>query len=188
MVRRASSYLNGRDALNEVDQKISAVRDALSSALSDVESFEARQVEIRKEQAEAYGKLASIRLDIVAAGVSLDDLEGAEQKALELLERHASYADDKQAAVDKSADGIGELEEERREAAKALDLSIELYENKVEEIENALDADEAYNALLTAHEEAQAIVVRSEQKLELARDDRENKGAPYDEDPLLSYL
>ena len=188
MVRRSSSYLDGRSALNEVDLKIGEVRDALSSALEDVESAEARQAEVRQEQAEAYGVLADIRLDVVASGVSLDDLEGAERKARELLERHETYAEEKQAKVDESADAIEALEAERRTTALALDQCIDTYETKVAAIETALETDDDYLALAETHEETEAIVARSEQKLQLARDDRKKKGAPYDEDPLFSYL
>lgn len=188
MVRLGSGYLNGRDALREVDSRIQHARAALSSALEDVERVESRQVEVRQEQASAYAALASIRLDIVAEGISIDDLQGAEKRAHELLERHEDYVNQKQKNVEDSSNQIQILESERRTAAIALDESVEVYEKKVKEIEAALEADEAYLALISVHEETQAIVARSEQKLALAHEDRIQKGAPYDDDPLFSYL
>ena len=188
MVSRRGSYLDGRRALHAFDQRISDVRRALSNALDEVESADARRAEVRKEQAEAYSTLAQIRLDIVASGISLDDLEGAEREAHRLLEQHEDFADRQQARVEGSANEVEALEQQRRIVAADLDESIEDYEAKVEEIETALETDTAYLALADASEEASAIVARSEQKLELARSDRQEKGAPYDADPLFSYL
>ena len=188
MVRRHGKYLGGREALAEFDREISGLRRTLSDALDEVENAESRQAELRQEQAEAYRALALIRLDVVAAGLSLDDLQGAERKARELLEQHGDYAERQQELVDKCADDISKLEAERHAAAKALDDSVEAYETRVAEIESALESDDAYLLLADEVEETSAIVARSEQKLELALDDRKKKGAPYDEDPLFSYL
>lgn len=187
MVKRGK-YIDGRRALEEFDLRIGDVRSALSGALDDVDSAEVRQAEVQREQAEAYGTLADIRMDIVSSGVSIDELEGAEKKARRLLEAHEAYAERKQGEVDESAEKIDTLETRRREAARILDERVEAYETRVAEIETGLETDEAYLALANAFEEAGAIVTRSEQKLELARDDRKKKGAPYDDDPLFSYL
>lgn len=188
MVRRSRNYVGGRDALAELDRGISNLRRALSDALDDIDTAESRQAELRQEQAEAYRALAEIRLDVVAAGLSIDELQGAESKARDLLESHDAYAAHQQEQVDKSAAEVSQLESNRREAAASLDESIEAYEVRVADIEETLENDETYLALAEALEEASAIVARSEQKLELARDDRQKKGAPYDEDPLFSYL
>ena len=188
MVKRRGNYIGGRDALAELDHGISRLRRTLSDALEDIDSAESRQAELRQEQAEAYRELAKIRLDVVAAGLSIDDLQGAESRARDLLESHDEYAALQQKRVDESAAELSKLEAERRDAAAALDESVEAYEVRVAEIEEALENDNTYLALAEELEEASAIVARSEQKLELARDDRKKKGEPYDSDPLFSYL
>ena len=188
MVRRRGNYIGGRDALAEFDRGISSLRRTLSDALEEIDTAESRQAELRQEQAEAYQQLAKIRLDVVAAGLSIDDLQGAESQARELLESHDEYAARQQERVDQSSALITDLEAARREAAAALDESVEAYEVRVAEIEEALEKDDAYLALAEELEEASAIVARSEQKLELAKDDRNRKGVPYDDDPLFSYL
>ena len=188
MVRRRGNYIGGRDALAELDRGISSLRRTLSGALEDIDTAESRQAELRQEQSEAYRELAKIRLDVVAAGLSIDELQGAESQAHKLLESHDDYAARQQERVDQSAAEISALESERRDAATALDESVEAYEIRVAKIEEALEQDDTYLALAEDLEEASAIVARSEQKLELARDDRKKKGEPYDTDPLFSYL
>lgn len=188
MVKRRGRYLGGREALGEFDQEIASLRRRLSDALEDAEAADARQAELQREQADAYSALADIRLDVVSAGISLDDLAGAERKAHKLLSKHEEYTEQQRALVDQSARQIAVLEDERREVASGLDDAIESYEDRVQKIESALELDENYLGLAEALEEASAIVARSEQKLELAQEDRKKKGAPYDEDPLFSYL
>lgn len=188
MVSRRNAYLDGRSALDQVDQRIGAVRAALTDALEEVESAETREVEVRQEQAKAYGELADIRLDIVAAGISLDDLQGAEREARELLDQHEFYVEDQQTKVEQSAEALAALETERSDAARLLDETVEAYEVRVQDVETELKSDETYLALAETLEEASAVVARSEQKLELAKEDRKQKGAPYDGDPLFSYL
>ncbi len=188
MVRRRGNYLGGREALAEMDREIGTLRRTLSDALEDAEASDSRQAELRQQQAEAYRSLAKIRLDVVAAGISLDDLDGAERKARELLEHHEEYTEQQQDKVDECAAEISKLESERQKVAVALDAAVEAYEMRVAEIEAELEIDGDYLALADRLEEASAIVARSEQKLELARDDRKKKGAPYDDDPLFSYL
>lgn len=188
MVRRRGNYLGGREALVEFDREIGSLRRSLSDALEDAEASESRQAELQQQQAEAYRALARIRLDVVAAGLSLDDLNGAEQKARDLLEQHETYAERQQEQVDQRAEDIAKLEAERQVAAATLDAAVEAYETRVADVEESLEANQAYLELAGALEESSAVLARSEQKLELARDDRKTKGAPYDDDPLFSYL
>lgn len=181
------NWLNGRDALAELDSEVLKLRGSLSAALSDADSLESRRAAIQKEQAAAYGALAALRLDLMQAGEKAE-FAPLEAKAQALTERHEAFVAAQQTALDEAAGVLKQLEDRRADLAARHDAAIAAYETKVAETEAALKQSAAYAGLVQAAEEARAVVLRAQQKLELARQDRTEKGAPYEQDPLFSYL
>jgi len=183
-----SKYINGREALGYVDRVIGDVRKTLANAIDAVESADARSGEVRRLQVEAYSKLATIRLDLLNEGTSVDQLDAAERKARKLLAKHETYLEEEQQDLVARASDVEKLEDAREALAVKLDASVETYEARVAEIKQDLGTDKAYQALEREAEEAAAVSARAEQKLELAKADRIEKGEPYDGDILFSYL
>ncbi|MFN7180722.1 hypothetical protein [Hyphomonas sp.] len=182
-----SSWINGRDALAELDTQVGRIRTSLAAALSAADGIEARRTIIQGEQAEAYRALAAIRLDVLQAS-SKAEFGRAGETARALAERHSAFVASERAALEAAAEAVAKQEHRRTELAAQYDAAVAAYEAKVAETEAALKQSEAYTALVEAAEEARAVTQRAHQKLLLARTDREEKGAPYEQDPLFSYL
>ncbi|MEQ9505291.1 MAG: hypothetical protein RLO80_03395 [Hyphomonas sp.] len=182
-----SSLLNGRDALALLDAQLGKLRQSIADALADAERSESRRGAIQQEQAAAYGALAALRLDLMQAGdgAAFGKLEAA---AKALTERHAIFVAEQASALEAAEADLLRLEQARSELATRHDEAIAAYETTVAQAEASLKGSAGYAALVQAAEEARAVTQRAQQKLELARTDREEKGVPYDTDPLFSYL
>jgi hypothetical protein len=187
MVTRASGWINGRDALAELDSQVALIRTSLAAALAAADGIETRRTVIQSEQADAYRALAAIRLDVLQASGKAE-FGRAGESARGLAERHAAFVASERAALEAAAEAVSRLEAQRADLAVSHDAAVAAYETKVAETEQALKQSEAYAALVEAAEEARAVTQRAHQKLILARKDREEKGAPYEQDPLFSYL
>lgn len=182
------SSLDGRDVLKRLDRVIADARRALTDAIRSEEDAGADLAEIRRETARAYAGLAELQLAAVEDGADLAELDRLDAEIDDLMAAQTDFVDKLLAELERLADAISRSEAERGEAAEALDQAVEAYETRVAEIEARLEKDEAYTALVIAANEADATVERAEQKLALARDDREEKGEPYRADPLFMYL
>ncbi|WP_291205162.1 hypothetical protein [Hyphomonas sp.] len=183
-----SHPLNGRDALALLDNQVSRLRQSMAAAIADADGVEARRGAIQREQAAAYGALAAMRLDLMQAGGDGAEFGRLEAAARALTERHAAFVAAEKAALETAEAALGALEAKRAQLAARHDAAVETYESRVAEAEASLKGSAAYTALVEAAEEARAVTQRAGQKLELARNDRTEKGAPYEQDPLFSYL
>lgn len=191
MVRRRRSgegILSGRDALRKVDMVIADARGALTAALDTVDTQARRSAEIQREQLEAYRGLADVRIDLIQKRHNGADLQGIDRRAAELMAEHETFVERESGRLDALVAEIVQFETEREVQAKKLDLAVKAWEDKTTEIVASLEDDGDYIALAEAVARAGSVSERAERKLELARSDREEKGAPYDEDPLFSYL
>lgn len=179
--------ISGRDALHRLDEAVQAAREAFDMAARSADSHRERRARLAQLRAEGYRELARMRLDALKTGVA-DKLTAAEARAAELLDRHAQFTVELDSRLAASATALLDAEERRRAGEQAVDAALEAYEAKVEAVEASLQTDPAYRALKQAYEEARAVGVRATQKLELAKADRVQKGAPYEADPLFAYL
>ncbi|ABI76078.1 hypothetical protein HNE_0236 [Hyphomonas neptunium ATCC 15444] len=183
-----SGNFNGRDALAELDRLVARTRQSLAEALSAADTGEARQTAIQREQAEAYAALADLRLGLMNAGEAAETFGRIGVTAGDIAERHAAFVETERRALETAAADVQAKEEARAELAAAYDAAIAAYEARVSEAEATLRQGAEYANLTGAAEEARAMTLRAAQKLEIARADREEKGKPYRDDTLFSYL
>ncbi len=183
-----SNRLTGRDALSLLDSELRKLRQSLAAAIADADGVEARRGAIQREQAAAYGALAAMRLDLMQAGGDDAEFGKLEAAARALTERHAAFVEAEKAALEEASAVLASLEAKRSDLAARHDAAIAAFETRVAETETQLKGSAAYRGLVEAAEEARAVTLRAQQKLELARTDRTEKGAPYEQDALFSYL
>jgi len=171
-----------------MDGMIAETRQALADAISANDAADTRRAEVRDEQVEAFKTLAALRIDLLSNGQRTSDLDALHRRATLLLEQQDDFVADTAKSLSATADKIKALEDQRSALASELDDAIEDYETRVAEIETELTETAAYRALLKAAEDSASVVSRAEQKLALAREDRRDKGAPYQADALFMYL
>ncbi|HEV7691809.1 MAG TPA: hypothetical protein VGO52_13325 [Hyphomonadaceae bacterium] len=179
--------ISGRDALHRLDMLASGARAEFDAAVGASDGHARRRTDIARLKADAYRQLAGMRIDVIkkAAAQSLTD---AERKATDLLIGHEEFVKTIGAQVDKAADELSAAEAKRRAGEVEADAALEAYETLTEQTEKEVQSDPGYIALKDGLENAKSVTIRSEQKLDLAKQDRDAKRKPYEGDPLFSYL
>ena len=180
--------ISGPDALQRLDMSIADMRRMVADAISAADSVNAREAEVRDAQVSQYQELADIRMDVIAGAMDDNTLDQLHRAARDLLEKHDAYVEQTARALTAADEKLRNLEARRATLLEEHAQAIEAYEARVAGVEAQLREDAAYIALAKASEEAAAIAARAHQKLEIARADLEEKGAPYKADPLFSYL
>jgi len=179
--------ISGRDALHRLDTLTSGARAEFDAAAQAADGHSRRRTELTRLRADSYRELARIRLDIIKAGAD-SSLDAAEKEAERLLADHerfiATIGDD----VAKAEQVLQDAEAKRRAGETDVDAALAAYETLTETVEKEVQSDPGYLALKQAFEDSKSVAVRAEQKLELAKTDRAEKGKPYEADPLFSYL
>lgn len=183
-----SKYLPGPEALYELDALIADQRADLREAMDEAEAVEAQQTALRERQWAHYRELADIRMDLLRDTDDVAALDRLHDEARDLIDAHDAYVQQAAQALADAAADIAALETQREKLRQAHTQAAGGFEAKVAQVENTLKDDPAYQALAQANEDAAAIATRARQKLALATTDRQEKGAPYEQDPLFSYL
>ncbi len=180
--------ISGRNALHRIDASIADARRTLARVQNAAGADSSRLATLERAESECYRSFGALRLDILQTDENVSSLGAVDGKAERLIETHEQALADLSLRVETAAEAIEKLETERRRQEDAVDATIAAHEKAVERTEARLADDPKYGAKADALEEANAIAERAAQKLEIARADRETKGAPYESDPLFSYL
>ena len=179
--------VSGRDALHRLDGLTVGAREEFDAAARGAESHARRRADLARLKAEGYRELAAMRLDVIRKEQAAS-LDAAEKEALQLLEAHADFLARIDGEVAEADAKLKDAEAKRRAGEVEVDAALNAYESLVAETEKTVETDPGYIALKDAFEQARAVSVRAEQKLELAKADRDEKRKPYEADPLFSYL
>ena len=179
--------ITGRDALHRLDTITAGAREDFDAAARAADGHSRRRTDLARMKADGYRELAAMRLDVIRSEAT-DTLTAAEKQATELLAEHATFVKTIDGQVATAEANLKQAEAERRAAEAGVDAALHAYETLVTETEKAVQSDPGYIALKDAFEQSRAVAVRAEQKLELAKTDRSEKGKPYASDPLFTYL
>ena len=179
---------SGRDILHRIDASIAQARAGLGDTHRAASERAARLAAIERAEHDAYRAIAGIRLDHLQTDELSHSLGATDEQAERLIAAHevslAILAKDLNAAREK----IERLEQDRRDHEDALDKAVSAHDRAVEKTNAGLESDAEYLRRTKALEDANAIAERAKAKLDLAKADRTAKGAPYEDDPLFSYL
>lgn len=179
--------ITGRDALHRLDTLVSGSREEFDAAARAAEAHSRRRADLARLKADGYRELAKMRLDVIKEGADAT-LSAAEQQATRLMAEHAKFLATIGGDVEAADQKLREAESARRAGETVVDAALNAYETLTAQVEREVQADPAYIALKDGFENARAIAIRAEQKLELAKADRAEKSQPYESDPLFSYL
>ena len=179
---------SGRDVLHKIDAAIAEARGSVGDANQAASERASRIAAIERAEADAYRSIAAIRIDSLQTDELTRSLGRADEEAERLIGDHERHLGDLARAMAEAQSCIETLESERRRRESALHETIAAHDRAVEKTNTRLEKDELYQTRARALEEANAVVERADAKLELVRSDRKEKGAPYENDPLFSYL
>ncbi|MBL4854191.1 MAG: hypothetical protein JKY25_08140 [Robiginitomaculum sp.] len=183
---------SGLNALHEIDGAIAKARTNVAKAARMPGRATNALSEVSRKQAQAYGDIARVRLDIIDArrndGRGDESLGYADRQAVKLLAAHAKEEARLLKKADASLARITKLEQSRRSAEDLVEQAVTAYEKAAEDCRTKLLKDPDYLALMDAEDAAEAIIERARAKQELAEAELSEKGAPYRDDPYFSYL
>jgi hypothetical protein len=132
--------------------------------------------------------LASVRLSPQVQGELAGTLSQAESRAREMLKGHAAaMADMEKVLAGKEAD-LAKLSAERQELLEKTEKWQAEIDALDAPVKAALSNDTAYGALIAERAETEKVAGEADRKADMAEADREEKGKPYRDDPLFSYL
>ncbi|WP_375450159.1 hypothetical protein [uncultured Devosia sp.] len=180
--------IRGPEALASLDEAMRDIRreeDEISKRLA--RSAE-RISKIGETEAELFRQLAQLRLD-PAVQAELDGrISQAEVKARDMLKAHArnlSQTEKELAAIDGALARSTEL---RAAALKELDARQAELKALAGRMGASIAKEPAFAAKRAEARELAEVAAQSMRKTEQAEGDREQKGKPYREDPLFTYL
>jgi len=168
-------------ALVRLHAQESELDGALRSAAADAER-------LRKERGEALRELARVKLGELEAGRLVEDLDAAEQRAVQILSQRRA----KLAEVTKRRESIVEqlrkTEVTRNAAAEAVEKALEAVEAIRAAAEASVQGTPDWKAAKSALAAADAVAVEAEKKALVSEEELGAKQRPYDDDPLFVYL
>lgn len=180
--------ISGREAWHTIDQSVRQAQAEAAAIDREIAALTERRLRLHEMEGEAARELAMFRLKQPAEGGLAAALSAVERRARDLLARRAE-------AVRALDERIAECEAEGARLAEDREARM----GEIEALRAAyLAAEEAAMARLggTADYQEQArraeaaarMAAHAGEKARFAAEDRENKGRPYQRDPLFMYL
>jgi len=164
------------------------MRSSLSSQADALGRSTRYLADVRQEQAQALRELARIRLDLIRERSIAGEVDASQQQVQALLAKHDELLRQARDATQAGEDAIDRLEEQRDAQGLTLEAAEAALEDAVAATRKRLENDAVYTKQADGVREAQSIADRAAEKSQLAQQDRAEKGAPYESDPLFMYL
>jgi hypothetical protein len=180
--------ISGREALSSIEQAILKARSEESRLIALLQSATDETARLRAQQAEDFKALATVRLDSLARDEVVRQLDIAERRALELLDRRRAALADAGTRRSKAIEAASTAEAEYSAAGAAVEAAAERIDELVAKVEGKIKGDPAWLAKRERVARAEEIAKAGADKAAQAEADRESKGKPYENDPLFMYL
>ena len=180
--------LSGFEAQQSIDQAYAQLRNEearLDAGLRLVSEDAAR---LRPERLNQLKALAELKFKRLQSGALVRDLDAAEQRVKELLDRARAQIDAAARRRDAAHQAILSAEAARNERAAALEAAVGALKSFEADVAARYAADADWLALKTGLETAQNTHDEAEKKTKQAEDDREKKKVPYEGNRLFLYL
>src|SRR5262245_46242141 len=178
----------GRETLGSIESAIGKLYREESQLDASLKSAVAETERLRKERAEALRELARVKLDEMAAGRLVNNLDAGERRAVQVLDdyrlRIASVSERRDALFKE----VAGAQAARDAAAKLVEEALAAVEAVRAEVEGKVPTLAAWRDAKAACDEANAVASEAEKKAASSESELGTKRKPYDGDPLFIYL
>jgi regulator of replication initiation timing len=178
----------GRETLGSIESAIAEIHREESQLDAALRSAVGESDRLRKERGEALRELARVKLDEMAAGRLVENLDAGERRAAQLLDEYrgriASIAERREALLRE----VAKAQAERDGAAKLVETALDAVEAVRADAEAKVKPLPAWQQAKAASDAADAVATEAEKKAALSEADLGAKKKPYDDDPLFIYL
>jgi hypothetical protein len=180
--------LSGNDVLALIERTLTDVRGEITNADARLARSTVELERLRQAEIGCLSVLAKMRLrEIEGAQVSAS-LGATGDSVRALLAQREGAREDNEAEIARAESKRTELERERAAQHAVVDAAERALDEARAAAQQALAADEHYRAAMAAAEASDRVADLAEEKAKAAHLDREQKGKPYEADPLFSYL
>lgn len=180
--------ISGLQTLRHLDQGLGSVREDINRIDSELNHVSETLHENRRQQAASMKELAKIRLDEIAKGSFLGELDAADQRALSLLQDRNRAYQKLEEEIDQASNTLTKQEQDREAALEVVNTRAQAIIDCEHKIQAELENDPAYQKQLEQARRVDDIAGQAEEKATLAEKDRQEKGAPYESNNLFMYL
>ena len=180
--------MQGKNQLAIIDQHVTTARGDMQTSHSRLETANQQLGGVRNQLAQEYRRLAEFRLDELAAGQLITQMDETDRTVLKLLERRSQALAQLEREIEQSLATQAEFEHERSRVVGRRDELLKKIDEAAAEIKEQLGRQEAYRKLEEKAAEESSRAERAQKKAAQAEADREEKGKPYREDPMFMYL
>jgi hypothetical protein len=178
----------GRQTLGSIESAIVKLHREESQLDAALRSAVGESERLRKERAEALRELARVKLDEMAAGRLVENLDAGERRAAQILDEYrrriAVIAERRETLLEE----VEKAQAERDAAAGEVEEALDAVEAVRADAEASVKTVPAWQQARAANDAADAVATEAEKKASLAEADLGAKRKPYDEDPLFIYL
>jgi hypothetical protein len=178
----------GRETLGSIESTIAKLHreetqldTALRSAVGETER-------LRKERGEALRELARVKLDEMAAGRLVKNLDAGERRAYQILDEYRAHIATIAERRETLLKEVEKAQAGRDAAAKRVEEALDAVEALRADVESNVKALPAWQEAKAASDAADAVATEAEKKAALSEADLGAKKQPYDDDPLFIYL
>ncbi len=180
--------LSGRQALQNINLTLQQLHQQVDQSSRQIQLASESMLDLRQQQAQRYRKLAKIRLDNIISGDVVAGLDAADVRVRELLQIRTDALSDLSTRLEGARSDQQKLEQRRENQSDHVAAAATALDDQETTTRERLQHDHAYISQQQDAENADRIAAQAEEKMQGALNNREEKGKPYESDPLFSYL
>ncbi|WP_417584005.1 hypothetical protein [Pelagibacterium sp.] len=180
--------VSGPQAMRALDDALRDIRREEDDITKRIARANERVGKLRETESGQLRALAAVRLSPDVQSELAGKLSQAETRAREMLKNHAAAMADMEKTLAAKEAALAKLSTERQELLEnAAEWQAEI-DALDAPVKAALANDPAYGGLIAERNETEKVAIEADRKADMAEADREEKGRPYRDDPLFSYL
>ncbi len=179
---------SGRQTLEAINQGLRSLHDEIQEMDRRVKESSGALMNLQREQSGRFRRMAQIRLDHVISGELGAGLEVADQRAAELVRQRGQKLGALNRQIKANLKQQEALDRKRAEAGLEAERATEALDRAEAAVQARLEADAQYQEQLERARAAENTATHARDKTRQAEATRREKGRPYENDPLFSYL
>lgn len=180
--------ISGRRTLATIDASIEDLRGAIASTGQQIEDRNARLIGLQKDELQQYEELSRLRLEIAAGDRQGERVGDVDRTIQHLLDRRKDAQESLRQDLADLSHHRQNLDLQRQQQAVQVEKAAKAVDSAEKKTQDRLDADPAYQEQLQRTREAERMYLHAVNKAEQREEELENKGQPYQDDPLFMYL
>ncbi|HJU09277.1 MAG TPA: hypothetical protein VJ728_00295 [Candidatus Binataceae bacterium] len=180
--------LSGRQALSSIERTILDLRSEQNRIGVMLQSATEESVRLHAQRAENFKALAAIELDSLARDQLSGELDAVERRALALVEQRRQRLAE---IADRRSKALGDANATQTEHARwaaAVEAARDHIDQLTVAVETRVKSEQDWVSQQQRVEQTKAKATAAADKAAQAEADRKNKGQPYENDPLFTYL